>query len=460
MEDDDDLEREDREDKVKKRKSDKKRSKRSSSETDSDDHDKKKEKKKTKKHKKHKKAKKERACEVLPSERADKLLVGLLREGVAKPEQTRQLLSMIDSRQAILTAGISDRSDRDQLEKFLSTLGLQKVKAAQGTAYQLAERTIMGIKLVRHYGLVLDKYTRNPVQRKPRSPQPTAAPPKPPTVASSPMKPPTVASSRSVLQDPSHDDESDGLGPSEPAEVLGPLDKPLDQPPIQPLQGKVVGPSIPGWLEKSTLAAIAANQQEQEAADAASGPQPAGQYSMHQLLAFETARTIEEEAAMKNDRDDWMLTLPEKRKSGAAVDPLEMALNLPREFSRKSGATEEAGSRGKWTETPADRERKRLAKLAGVEMHEPAEDTDPKHVPEDPDTTVYSRGMGNKKAKKSLLEIHQAGTKKTKKTEPAPGYQPFDRERDLKITGSNKLQDVKKLKSQFQLAFGSSGYQT
>lgn len=98
----------------------------------------------------------------------------------------------------------------------------------------------------------------------------------------------------------------------------------------------------------------------------------------------------------------------------------------------QSGAVEEAGSRAKWTETPADRERKRLAKLAGVDVEgHGASSTGPEAEPDVVPTTVYSRGAGSR-ASKSLLEAHTDAQKKAKPAEPT-GYQPFDRERDLQV---------------------------
>eukprot|EP00656_Telonema_subtile_P022398 TRINITY_DN23531_c0_g1_i1.p1 TRINITY_DN23531_c0_g1~~TRINITY_DN23531_c0_g1_i1.p1 ORF type:complete len:143 (-),score=46.57 TRINITY_DN23531_c0_g1_i1:119-547(-) len=134
-------------------------------------------------------------------------------------------------------------------------------------------------------------------------------------------------------------------------------------------------------------------------------------------------------------------------------------------FNRKSGAVEEAGSRGKWTETPKEREQKRLAMLAGVNMSPDAAAALPAEERAEPtDNTVYSRGVGKRKPGKSLLEQHQAtqggASSKLAKGPDVSGYQPFDRERDLQIKQNTKLNDVDKMKSQFKMAFGSSGYET
>lgn len=61
------------------------------------------------------------------------------------------------------------------------------------------------------------------------------------------------------------------------------------------------------------MADLRALRGSEEGEEQQQGPQAAGQYTMQQLVAFEAARTLEEEAAQRTDRDGWMLTLPEKK---------------------------------------------------------------------------------------------------------------------------------------------------
>lgn len=183
--------------KKKEKKKDKKAKRRDSSssdtdsDSDSDSDSRSKKAKKSKKDKSDKKDKKDKETskEILPGRKSDDALVTILREGSSAAE-VKQLLTMIDDRQAVLVGGVPP-GPRKHLEAFFMSLGMKGKDVPGGPAY--VSHSSGGVKLTRHYSHVLEVYKRKQAkaEQEPKPPvlEVAAAPTGPTEVPHLPMPP-------------------------------------------------------------------------------------------------------------------------------------------------------------------------------------------------------------------------------------------------------------------------------
>ncbi|KAK7791423.1 hypothetical protein R5R35_014448 [Gryllus longicercus] len=214
------------------------------------------------------------------------------------------------------------------------------------------------------------------------------------------------------------------------------------------------GPALPpGFRPKTIPVEIKAKEDDAHESDEDMGPLPEGHMSssriQHQLEI--RAKQLRESMAMgerpENDtpvqRESWMLELPADRAP-------ELGLK-PRQFRMREGP--EAGDRSVWTDTPADRERKRnnpkskspdrgaLEHLAVMERDKAMQQLADEH--------------SSKRGSRSLMELHEekllAKRKKAEKDGEVPERRPFSREVDLQVNRFDEAQKRSILKKAHHL---------
>jgi len=150
----------------------------------------------------------------------------------------------------------------------------------------------------------------------------------------------------------------------------------------------------------------------------------------------------------KLERESWMLELPPALSKNFGLGP--------RTFRAKAT---EMGDQSVWTDTPADRERKRqeAAEKSGKEKKVKA----PEHLPKKEDIEVQNQVTEyNKRTRPhSLMEIHQEKRQKCS-TEPTT-RRPFDRDRDLSLHRTDSKEKEKFIQSakSFNSKFSSGSYE-
>lgn len=417
-----------------------------------------------------------------------------MKEG-SSAEEVKTLITMIDERKAVLVGGVPSKA-RKLLEKFFTSLGMKGKEVEGGPAY-VSEAT-GGVKLIRHYGHVLEMYKRKQaraaldISRGVTKPAPSAKEESPLAESSAAAEPvsedhpsaaaeqgedtPAEAAPCEEAAPEGNDDsdsDSDEVGPALPgAVVIGPAGPPPGHAATEPEAEEEeaepavprVGPALPVGITREAIEQAAESYRlaMQAEEDDTEGPQMPGQYKMQQLVAYEAANAMRNQG-VDQKREDWMTVLPpEKRPLGLGADPAAAFLDRPREFSRKG--VQSRGDTSKWTDTPADRERKNLALELGIEPV-PADDKGKKRPGDNSDPYAaggevqYSR-QSTQRESNSLLEQHQKQVKKKKKVEKKTGAKPFSFNReDMAGEKSNNLNNVDKIAAQFRSQFGSSGFE-
>ncbi|KFB35316.1 AGAP004241-PA-like protein [Anopheles sinensis] len=137
-------------------------------------------------------------------------------------------------------------------------------------------------------------------------------------------------------------------------------------------------------------------------------------------------------------REDWMLELPDIRKIP------DMGLGA-RQFRTREKP--EIGDRSVWTDTPADRERKKsTGAVRSSKGSDPAEERErerERKLIEKRDKEQEKMAKQHKKKQKrdkTLLEIHQDKLKKEKKDSTDGTRRPFNRDLDLQANRFDEAQ--------------------
>eukprot|EP00040_Diaphanoeca_grandis_P023875 m.130453 g.130453 ORF g.130453 m.130453 type:complete len:352 (-) comp29480_c0_seq1:37-1092(-) len=302
------------------------------------------------------------------------------------------------------------------------------------------------------------------------SPPSTASvvgPTRPPSSTRSPSPPPTI--SLAIVGPSRPPSSSSNVGPIRPS-VVGP-----SRPPTMTI-GPTVGPARPdpSQLQQSTLPyddyvsvgpmPIAASADDTEQAE------------LRQKLYMIERRSLAQKKAIDNitnptlDRDTWMTELPDLLRKDFGTEA--------RTFRKRAAVVDADVSI--WTDTPAEREKKRLQKAQGIAV-DVAEINPAAQALADRDRKIDAmlQKQNKKHRSESLLELHQKKkAKKEKKKhkkdkkqkekeakkrgikhiDTRPERVPFDRERDLDIGRSKKFgqQEKNEANSQLGSRFASS----
>lgn len=222
---------------------------------------------------------------------------------------------------------------------------------------------------------------------------------------------------------------------------------------------RVIGPTLPAHLNQSTEANESSESElspfsEEEPAAAEDddefiGPLPGTSSSRSQLELEQRALELrlrqldgdryDSQASTAQSREDWMVELPDIRKIS------DMGLGA-RQFRTRE--KQEIGDRSVWTDTPSDRERKKLAGHSSKDSSRDRElEEDRKRTAErdKQQEEMIKRHKKKHKRDKSLLELHQKKVKKAKKEKEkmesdGPTRRPFDRNVDLQANRFDEAQ--------------------
>ncbi|XP_049279338.1 GPALPP motifs-containing protein 1 [Anopheles funestus] len=274
---------------------------------------------------------------------------------------------------------------------------------------------------------------------------------------------------RNTLGENNHDEP---IGPALPPHLQNSKSKERDEP-IVP-EPRCIGPALPpGFVasqisdnehisSESELSPFSepeeeAEEEEEHDIEDFIGPLPGTSSSRVNVELEQRAlelkiRQMEEATALANgsgsstvpkSREDWMLELPDIRKIS------DMGLGA-RQFRTREKA--EIGDRSVWTDTPADRERKK--KATGSERSSKHSDAVTERDRERERSLIAKRDKEQEKMvkqhkkkhkrDKTLVEIHQSKLKKDKQASSdssEPTRRPFDRNLDLH---ANRFDDAQK----------------
>ncbi|XP_043472478.1 myb-like protein X [Leptopilina heterotoma] len=244
-----------------------------------------------------------------------------------------------------------------------------------------------------------------------------------------PSLPPHLSSKQSE-SDEDDDDDDEVYGPVLPSHLTN-KDK-------MHSKGKIYGPTLPSELKTDCVSA----ESDDDDDDDVIGPLPAD-HSAHktsivqQSLELRAQRLqyelMTQHTSKEKKREEWMTELP-------AVQAVSLGLG-PRKFKTRDGP--DLSDRSSWSDTPADKMRKKQEKaeerLAAIANKE------------EPIKEFFVKEESSEKSKKrhkSLLEIHQKKLKKKKKKEEKEAREknkstrrPFDRDIDLE---SNRFDEAQK----------------
>ncbi|XP_076061769.1 uncharacterized protein LOC143037435 isoform X2 [Oratosquilla oratoria] len=214
---------------------------------------------------------------------------------------------------------------------------------------------------------------------------------------------------------------------------------------------KVMGPSLPSGFKPENIVPYEIPEEEEEEEDDDDG------YTIGPILPTDSrnrdmfiqqrlemrAQRLREEFNRKDKpivRESWMTELPQNRANFIGLGP--------RQFMRR--APQEKGDTSVWTDTPADREKKRQE---GKEMEEVKETPqDLAKQQRDKDLTEKVEKYNNEKRAKSLMDMHSSKLKKENKDKPQTNERrPFSRELDMQVNRFDEAQKASILKKAQQL---------
>ncbi|XP_014242100.1 RNA-binding protein 25 isoform X1 [Cimex lectularius] len=196
------------------------------------------------------------------------------------------------------------------------------------------------------------------------------------------------------------------------------------------------GPALPPSLKHDEIVQQSENNEEDF------GPLPQGVDGGRALRDLERRAAIIKAQMDNKDTDEgeetkreaWMTELPEARR---------VALGLgPRKFRAREGP--DMNDRSSWSDTPAQKEKKKLLSAFGEEENDPDESR--RLEIEERDKEMEKRAKQGKKRDKSLLELHQKEQKKKKKKEEKErdgkkeDRRPFSRDIDLQVNRFDEAQ--------------------
>lgn len=271
-----------------------------------------------------------------------------------------------------------------------------------------------------------------------------------------PSLPPAVAASKEPSDERDGDECCEVIGPALPPHLLDRKPEPLPEP-------RSIGPSLPPGFNPahaandhatsdSELSPFSEPDDEDPDDGDIIGPLPGSSGSRANVELEQRAlemkiRQMEEATALANGtslsnvpkaREDWMLELPDIRKIP------DMGLGA-RQFRTREKP--EIGDRSVWTDTPADRERKKSTGVVrSSKGSDPAEDRErerERKLIEKRDKEQEKMAKQHKKKQKrdkTLLEIHQDKLKKEKKDSTDGTRRPFSRDLDLQANRFDEAQ--------------------
>uniref|UniRef100_A0A240PP30 Uncharacterized protein n=1 Tax=Anopheles atroparvus TaxID=41427 RepID=A0A240PP30_ANOAO len=274
-----------------------------------------------------------------------------------------------------------------------------------------------------------------------------------------PSLPPTLTASKEQNDECDGDDHgNDSIGPALPPHLLA-------RKPEVPAEPRSIGPSLPPGFNLTQVAPNdhAASDSElspfsepdEEDPDEAEviGPLPGSSGSRANVELEQRAlemkiRRMEEATAAANGtavsvvpkaREDWMLELPDIRKVS------DMGLGA-RQFRTREKP--EIGDRSVWTDTPADRERKKNTGevVRSAKPVDPAEERERERERKliekrnKEQEKLAKQHKKKQKRDKTLLEIHQDKLKKEKKESNDGSRRPFNRDLDLQANRFDEAQ--------------------
>jgi len=275
------------------------------------------------------------------------------------------------------------------------------------------------------------------------------------------------------LRKPSIDDRSDSIGPQVPSDCIGPQIPSDDIGPQIPsddigpqipsshkAESKVskeevdessYGPALPpGFAAKKPLKKVIGPALPSHLQTEDDSSEDEDSYAIGPILPSNTnldsterikeefeerAKTMKDKLEGKNDpnqkleRETWMTELPEALSKSFGVGP--------RTFRSKAV---DVGDQSIWTDTPADRERKRQEARDKKTGEKRKKDVVRQPTAEEKEMAERVATYNEKTRPKSLLEIHQD---KKPKTDDSNVRRPFDRDRDLSMHRTNSKDKVK-----------------
>ncbi|XP_046606864.1 uncharacterized protein LOC124298642 [Neodiprion virginianus] len=217
-------------------------------------------------------------------------------------------------------------------------------------------------------------------------------------------------------------------------------------------RSSVFGPTLPPYLMNKVIDHTL-EKSCSDSEDEVLGPMPADHpaaidnYIQRQLE--DRARRMKSKLAGQDSvvekREEWMLELP-------SVQAANLGLGK-RQFRNKAGP--DMSDRSSWTDTPADKARKKEEKVLGkTKVADPARESQKLAIQQrDKAMEEMAKKHASKKRKESLLEIHKKKLHKKKKKEEKqakeaakPTRRPFDRDIDLQANRFDEAQKKSILK--------------
>ncbi|XP_053691996.1 GPALPP motifs-containing protein 1 [Sabethes cyaneus] len=201
---------------------------------------------------------------------------------------------------------------------------------------------------------------------------------------------------------------------------------------------RIIGPELPAHLKinsgglESSESELSPFSEEEHVEDDLIGPLPGSSNSKtneeleQRALELKLKRLDNPKSITVTAREDWMLQLPDIRKVS------DMGLGA-RQFRTRDKL--EIGDRSVWTDTPCDKERKKLGCDSSHDTISKREEehTRKKIIEYDEQQEELIRKHKKHKRDKSLLDTHQQKLEKQKKKQKnsEPMRRPFDRNIDL-----------------------------
>ncbi|XP_046737377.1 transcriptional regulator ATRX-like [Diprion similis] len=224
------------------------------------------------------------------------------------------------------------------------------------------------------------------------------------------------------------------------------------QHPTISLRSSVFGPTLPPYLMKKVID-HSVEKSGSDSEDDVLGPMPSDHpaaidsYIQRQLedRARRMKSKLDGEDSIVEKREEWMLELP-------SVQAANLGLGK-RQFRNKAGP--DMSDRSSWTDTPADKARKKEEKVLGKsKVADPARESEKLAIQQrDKAMEEMAKKHASKKRKESLLEIHKKKLHKKKKKEEKqakeaekPTRRPFDRDIDLQANRFDEAQKKSILK--------------
>jgi len=131
----------------------------------------------------------------------------------------------------------------------------------------------------------------------------------------------------------------------------------------------------------------------------------------------------EDQTEKKQERGEWMLLPPEW--SISTGDPMKSRGFMGREI------TEDQKNNSLWTETPAEREKRRQEGSTQPATKKKKVERDPNEIRKNEELSKFVESYNEKNRPKSLMKIYQENHMKDRVDEEDPTKRGFDREKDL-----------------------------